>query len=284
MEKTPRSKPKEQRARNNIRFGRMRQPYAHVKPQIEEVLRNKIIIGYSLNEDFKTLGLDPRKYTLIDTAKLPIFMQRHKQSSHLYRLQPKTLKNLTKQHLKKQIQDGIHDSLIDAIANMELFLKFKEDKLYTFPHPFNTIEVAQRVSEDARRYGLLHPKYKGPDLLQFPQPVPPTNYTANLEQVFPPNPRGHLITKHMVNLPVPPRYGNNLEGLFPPATSGQLINTHMANLPVMNNLLGLNAPPRANTRRNRYAQNLEGLLPAKPKSAWQKVKNMLSRKKSRRRV
>ena len=258
MEKTPIVEISKKRVQDNIQFKRIRKFYADVKPQITSLLKDKIVVGHDLIHDFKVLGLNTKAYKTIDTATLPFFMQTKRV--------PQKLRNLAKQYLHVSIQQGIHDSLIDARTTMDVFLTFKDKDVYKFPYPHNNIERSIKILKEAEKYGLTDKKQFNSDtiddtnLLIFPKPMPHVNYTANLEQVFPPpppNPRGKLITKYMANI-----YGPH-------------------------NLLGLNeAPLRNHTRRNRYRyeQNLEGLFPAKPKSKWQSFKNIFSRKKTRRRM
>ncbi|KAI8894057.1 ribonuclease H-like domain-containing protein [Globomyces pollinis-pini] len=95
-------------------------PFKEVQQQVADLVKDKIIIGHGLKNDFDALLLDhPRKLTRDTTRYKPLKNPNTKR--------PKSLKNLAKEHLNITIQTGEHSSVEDAKANMLIYRKFKDD-------------------------------------------------------------------------------------------------------------------------------------------------------------
>lgn len=94
--------------------------FTRVQSDVKELLTGAIVVGHALENDFKALRLDPRAYTIKDTAHAAIFKE-YKNG----RLQLQSLKKLAATLLGKEIQKNTHDPAEDARTAMELFLKYK---------------------------------------------------------------------------------------------------------------------------------------------------------------
>jgi hypothetical protein len=279
IEGTPLVKPSARRVKFNKKHKIQRVPYSSVKDEIVNFLKDKTVIGHDLEHDFKSLGLNINDFKLIDTAKLPFYMKS--------KLSSQRLKNLTDVYLDRVIQQDLHNSLIDAKASMDLFLKFKEGDKYKFKYPHKNIIYAKKVLEEAKKYGLspknkelVQEKNTGPNLLEFSGP---NNYSKELEELYKNMPKyeRNLIdfpvveeksNTNLINFPKSKNYSNELAELYKktsnnymkelmelykndPKHRAKLINEHMRNI---------------NTRkinRSNYEKNLEGLFPIKTK--WQ---------------
>jgi RNA exonuclease 4 len=86
--------------------------------KVAAILKDKILVGHALSNDFKALMLNHPKATIRDTAKYRPF-QRYGNG----KWRPRKLRDLVKENLKGKegFQEGEHDSVMDASATMELF-------------------------------------------------------------------------------------------------------------------------------------------------------------------
>ncbi len=86
--------------------------------KVAEIIKNKVLVGHALTNDFKALMLNHPKAQIRDTAKYRPF-QRYANS----KWRPRKLRDLVKENLKGKegFQEGEHDSVQDAQATMELF-------------------------------------------------------------------------------------------------------------------------------------------------------------------
>ena len=102
-------------------------------------MKNKTIVGHSLEDDFKILKVDPKLQNCIirDIADIKLFMKRldlepsndsagSKNSSDL-RAQKRRLKDLADEFLNASIQDGHHSSVIDARTALALYRMHYEE-------------------------------------------------------------------------------------------------------------------------------------------------------------
>lgn len=95
-------------------------PLREVQDEICALLKDKILVGHSLINDFRVLLLNhPRKLTR-DTSKYRPFRA-------LSRGKTPSLKKLAKEVLGLAIQEGEHDSVDDARVAMLLFRAHKDD-------------------------------------------------------------------------------------------------------------------------------------------------------------
>ncbi|DBA05275.1 TPA: hypothetical protein N0F65_007437 [Lagenidium giganteum] len=93
-------------------------PFAQCLKEVGKLLKDKIVVGHALKNDFKALMFAPPKNMIRDTAKYRPYMRRKMNGTKLY---PKSLKNLAAEVLGKEIQQGEHDSVIDARTTLELY-------------------------------------------------------------------------------------------------------------------------------------------------------------------
>ena len=93
---------------------------------VGECLKNKILVGHSLSNDFKALMLHHPKQYIRDTAKYKPLMR--KSGKHGGKLRPRKLKDLVYERVNMVIQkDGeAHTSVEDARATMELYKCVRE--------------------------------------------------------------------------------------------------------------------------------------------------------------
>jgi RNA exonuclease 4 len=101
-------------------------PFKIVQKRVYELLKNKIVIGHALKNDFDALMLDHSRKLTRDTATFkPLKNQKTNR--------PKSLKLLAKEYLNKDIQQESHSSVVDAQCTMEIYKLFKnqwESTLY----------------------------------------------------------------------------------------------------------------------------------------------------------
>jgi RNA exonuclease 4 len=91
-----------------------------VQQRVADLIKNKIIIGHALKNDFAVLFLDHPGKLIRDTSKYgPLKNEKTKKSQ--------SLKNLAKQHLQIDIQTGQHSSVEDAQSVMNIYKKFKNE-------------------------------------------------------------------------------------------------------------------------------------------------------------
>jgi RNA exonuclease 4 len=88
---------------------------------VAQLLKDKILVGHSLKNDFAALMLSHPKHSTRDTARYKPFMRASGRNGG--KLRPRKLRDLVKEHLGLDIQkDGQeHTSIEDAQATMRLF-------------------------------------------------------------------------------------------------------------------------------------------------------------------
>ena len=93
-----------------------------VQNEVRAILEKNILVGHSLKNDLRVLGLDVKEYKIRDT-QLYLPFQRHYRN---YNPGP-NLKDLAKKYLNEEIQQGQHDSIEDATTAMKLYKKVEND-------------------------------------------------------------------------------------------------------------------------------------------------------------
>ncbi|KAI1705335.1 exonuclease domain-containing protein [Ditylenchus destructor] len=108
---------------SGIRYGDIvnGESFANVQQEVHKLLAGKIVVGHSLHNDFKVLGLThPAKLTR-DTAK---YKPLRKMAGDIAAMP--SLKHLAAHILGVQIQQGEHDSTADAKTALRIYLMHKE--------------------------------------------------------------------------------------------------------------------------------------------------------------
>lgn len=90
-----------------------------VQSQVASIIRNRILVGHALKNDFDVLHLNHPKHLIRDTSRYNHLKKMFGQSRNM------SLKNLALQILDKTIQTSEHDSVEDAWTAMEVYKKFK---------------------------------------------------------------------------------------------------------------------------------------------------------------
>ena len=91
------------------------------RKKVGSLIKDKILIGHSLKNDFAALMLDHPKKQIRDTAKYKPFMRASGRNGG--KLRPRKLRDLVKEHVGKtiQVEGEAHSSVDDANATMELY-------------------------------------------------------------------------------------------------------------------------------------------------------------------
>ncbi|KAL0212525.1 hypothetical protein RCL1_006151 [Eukaryota sp. TZLM3-RCL] len=92
--------------------------FEQCQQQVAEIIKDRIIVGHDVAHDFRSLGLSHPRHLIRDTSKFKFFKKAFNGAT------PK-LKMLAGRFLGKRIQTGEHDPKEDAVAALELYLKFK---------------------------------------------------------------------------------------------------------------------------------------------------------------
>ncbi|KAL3317049.1 REX4, RNA exonuclease 4 [Cichlidogyrus casuarinus] len=94
--------------------------YQFVHNEVAKALEGRILVGHSVRNDLRVLNLSHPKSMIRDTS-------RYKPFRRLFKGQTPSLKRLTKEFLKIDVQDNEHDSIQDAQATMRLYTAVKRD-------------------------------------------------------------------------------------------------------------------------------------------------------------
>eukprot|EP01023_Acetabularia_acetabulum_P032096 TRINITY_DN299_c0_g3_i4.p1 TRINITY_DN299_c0_g3~~TRINITY_DN299_c0_g3_i4.p1 ORF type:complete len:507 (+),score=65.80 TRINITY_DN299_c0_g3_i4:314-1834(+) len=95
--------------------------FEEMQQQVAQILKGRIVVGHSLQNDLKVLQIGHPKRLIRDTARYPPLL--YQKSG---RLRPRALKHLAKEQLQLDIQDGEHSSVEDARAVLYIYHKFRE--------------------------------------------------------------------------------------------------------------------------------------------------------------
>ncbi|KAJ9582490.1 hypothetical protein L9F63_003183 [Diploptera punctata] len=91
-----------------------------VQKEVAEILRDKILVGHALRNDLKVLFLSHPRKAIRDTS-------RYKQFRKIVNGGTPGLRRLAKELLGVKIQEGEHDSVVDARTAMQLYMMYKKE-------------------------------------------------------------------------------------------------------------------------------------------------------------
>lgn len=91
-----------------------------VQKEVYEIIEGRILVGHALRNDLNVLYLSHPRKNIRDTSKYKKFRQ-------LYNGRTPSLKKLTASILGVTIQDGEHNSIIDARATMQLYMMYSKE-------------------------------------------------------------------------------------------------------------------------------------------------------------
>ncbi|KAI6222309.1 RNA exonuclease 4 [Aphelenchoides fujianensis] len=107
---------------SGIREGHLQNglPFSQVQQEVHKLLANKIVVGHALHNDFRVLNLTHPFRLIRDTAKYRPFRNAVGCASS------PSLKLLAEKLLGVRIQEGEHDSLIDARTALRLYMNHRK--------------------------------------------------------------------------------------------------------------------------------------------------------------
>jgi RNA exonuclease 4 len=95
-------------------------PFKEVQQKVADIIKDKIIIGHALKNDFNALMLDHPRRLIRDTARYkPLKNQKTKGAQ--------SLKMLSKLILNKEIQSAEHSSVEDAVSALNIYKMHKHE-------------------------------------------------------------------------------------------------------------------------------------------------------------
>jgi len=94
--------------------------FAIVKKEVTQIIENKLLVGHSVEHDFKALQISHPKNMIRDTSMYSKFLQ-------LTKGQTPSLKRLALHFLGANIQEGEHSSVQDAKAALQLYMLVRND-------------------------------------------------------------------------------------------------------------------------------------------------------------
>ena len=104
--------------------------FVDVQKMVSKLIDKKIVVGHGLKHDFRALLLNHPRERTRDTALYHLFTRPLRSTERCVEGAPRgrgsrSLKELTRTHLRMKIQDGEHSSAEDARAALFLYAKYK---------------------------------------------------------------------------------------------------------------------------------------------------------------
>ena len=104
--------------------------FVDVQKMVSKLIDKKIVVGHGLKNDFRALLLNHPRERTRDTALYHVFTRPLRSTERCVEGAPRgrgsrSLKELTRTHLRMTIQDGEHSSAEDARAALFLYAKYK---------------------------------------------------------------------------------------------------------------------------------------------------------------
>ena len=93
-----------------------------IQKEVAEIIKDRILVGHAIHNDLKVLFLSHPKKKIRDTQKCKVFRRISPSLGGL-----SSLKNLAKTILGITIQEGEHNSILDAQVAMKLYTSYKKD-------------------------------------------------------------------------------------------------------------------------------------------------------------
>jgi RNA exonuclease 4 len=121
---------------------------------VAQLLKDKILVGHALQNDFNVLLLSHPRSKIRDTSHYHPYMRVTNSGKH----RPRSLKELTREFLGKQIQTGEHDSVEDARMTMLLYRRELEN--------WENSLTAKKTENREKSKQSAVPKLKGKKLLK----------------------------------------------------------------------------------------------------------------------
>jgi RNA exonuclease 4 len=106
-----------------------------VQKEVNDLLKDRLLVGHALKNDFKVLFLSHPKHKIRDTSK---YFKR------LFGGRPPSLKRLSETVLGVKVQSGEHDSVEDARAAMRLFTMFRRKWESDINRKFNKNKISKK--------------------------------------------------------------------------------------------------------------------------------------------
>eukprot|EP00980_Cylindrotheca_fusiformis_P019354 scaffold6638_cov127-Cylindrotheca_fusiformis.AAC.38 len=96
------------------------------REKVVKLIANKILVGHSLKNDLKALGIQHPWWLIRDTAKYAPFMRERREDGVL---SPRKLKDLVRERLHREIQvaDQPHSPYEDALASLDLYKTVRQE-------------------------------------------------------------------------------------------------------------------------------------------------------------
>ncbi|PSN43267.1 RNA exonuclease 4 [Blattella germanica] len=91
-----------------------------VQKEVAEILKGKILVGHALRNDLKVLYLNHPRRAIRDTSNFKLFRK-------ITNGNTPSLRKLTEELLGIKIQQGEHDSVVDARAAMQLYILYRKE-------------------------------------------------------------------------------------------------------------------------------------------------------------
>ena len=96
--------------------------FSTVQKEVANILKGRILVGHAVHNDLQVLYLSHEKKKIRDTQKCKIFRRLHPSLGGL-----SSLKNLAKLLLSQTIQEGEHNSIVDAQVTMRIYTMYKKE-------------------------------------------------------------------------------------------------------------------------------------------------------------
>jgi RNA exonuclease 4 len=96
--------------------------FKQAQRDVAALIEGRLLVGHALHNDLEAIMLSHPKNMIRDTAKYKPMLRARANGR---KARPKALRQLTKELLGVQIQDGAHSPVIDARAALELYKKHR---------------------------------------------------------------------------------------------------------------------------------------------------------------